>query len=90
MPQASPSIKVQQWISDPGTNSNKLIWFPNIKRVLFRLNLEIPFSTPAERLLTEGCDALSIKKGRLPNNFERQLILRYSRFCKLIMLVFGM
>lgn len=84
LPQASPSsTEVQQWMSDPGTDLSELARFPKIRSIFIRQNTGIPSSAPAERLFSKGRDVFSIKRGKLSDeNFEKQLILGYNKFCK--------
>ncbi|KAM7306282.1 zinc finger BED domain-containing protein 4-like [Ixodes scapularis] len=84
LPQALPSsTEVQQWVSDPATDLTGLSRFPMIKRIFIRLNTGIPSSAPAERLFSKGRDVFAIKRGKLSDdNFEKQLILSYNKYCK--------
>lgn len=63
---------------------DELARFPNIKRMLVRLNTGILSGAPAKCLFSKECDVFSIKKGRFPDdNIERPLILSYNKFLQI-------
>ncbi|XP_037508443.1 zinc finger BED domain-containing protein 4 [Rhipicephalus sanguineus] len=82
-PVSTSCSEVQQWVSDPGTDTSELAKFPKIKKIFIQRNTGIPSSAPAERLFSKGRDIFSIKRGKLSDaNFEKQLILKCNEFCK--------